>query len=66
VERYGERCWELDALNPNTLRAILRREIEARIERTQWDRDGLAEVAETESLTTVLSNWQAILNQGSE
>ena len=27
VKNYGKRCWELDAMDPNDLRACVRREI---------------------------------------
>jgi hypothetical protein len=35
-ENYGRRCWELDAMNPNILRARLREEISRRIDMEAW------------------------------
>jgi hypothetical protein len=66
VACYGRDCWELDALNPNTLRDVLRQEIIALIDAAPWNHDGDIEAVEAESLTTVLTEWQSILNQGQE
>jgi len=65
VARYGTDCWELDALNPNTLRQVLDQEIIALIDPAAWSRDGEIEAVEAESLTNVLTEWQSILNQRS-
>ena len=37
VERYGRRCWELDAMSPAVLRERVREAIEARIEPNSWN-----------------------------
>ena len=34
---YGDRCWKLDAMDPNDLRALVEREIEALIDRPLWE-----------------------------
>ena len=57
VDNYGTRCWELDALDPNTLRDIVREAIEAEIEPEAWDRCATIERAERESLRSVLDSW---------
>ena len=57
VDEYGERCWELDALNPNVLRDRARGAIESQLNRTAWDRSMAAEAAEAESLRSVLDGW---------
>jgi hypothetical protein len=58
---YGTKCWELDALDTNTLREIVQRAIEDEIfEREAWDRCAGVERAERESLRTVLDNWEAL------
>jgi hypothetical protein len=36
-KRNGTRCWELDALDPRTLRDILKREVEALIDWDAWN-----------------------------
>jgi hypothetical protein len=58
VRNYGDRCWELDALDPNTLRALVEKAIRAEIEPIAWHRCAVVEKAEQESLRTVLDNWK--------
>ena len=57
VKNYGKRCWELDALDPNDLRARVDREILKEIEPTAWDRCKAVEAAEQESLVSVMTAW---------
>jgi hypothetical protein len=59
-ERWGAKCWELDALNPVILRERTRRLIQARIEPEAWDRAATAERAETESLSSILNAWPGV------
>jgi hypothetical protein len=59
VRNFGERCWELDALDPNDLRALVDEAIQKEIEPTAWKRcTDVDEKAERESLRTVLDSWQ--------
>jgi hypothetical protein len=57
VANYGNRCWELDAMDPNDLRARVEAEIQSRIEPIAWQRCEVVNAAECESLRTVLDNW---------
>ena len=57
VRNYGDRCWELDALDPNALRALVRKAIRREIEPNAWKRCAVVEKAERESLRHVLENW---------
>ena len=57
VENYGKRCWELDALDPNELRACVEIEILKHIEPIAWERCKVTEAAERKSLQTFLSGW---------
>jgi hypothetical protein len=59
VERYGTRCWELDAMHPNELRERVRQSIEAEIEPEAWARCEQAQAAEQESLESLLDRWTA-------
>jgi hypothetical protein len=59
VKRYGQRCWELDAMDPNALRARVDQEIRANIEPKAWERCAIVDAAERESLRHVLDRWQA-------
>jgi hypothetical protein len=54
---YGDRCWELDAMNPNDLRRRLRSEIIRRIDLDAWAHCQTAEAAERESLNTYVNAW---------
>jgi hypothetical protein len=59
VANYGERCWELDAMDPNDLRDCVEREIKALIEPVAWKRCEVVNKAEQESLRTILDSWGA-------
>jgi hypothetical protein len=58
VERYAKKCWELDALDPNDLRALVEEEIRDQIEPDAWERCAVTERAERESIEAVLSKWK--------
>jgi hypothetical protein len=54
VKNFGNHCWELDALDPNNLRARVEQEITGWIEPVAWERCKVVERAEQESLSTIL------------
>jgi hypothetical protein len=54
---YGDRCWELDAMDPNDLRNCVKREIVKLIKPVAWQRCEVVNEAEQESLRTVLDQW---------
>jgi hypothetical protein len=56
-ERYGEHCWELDALSPPLMRARVEQAIVNVIDWARWEQAALAEVADTESLAQILDAW---------
>jgi hypothetical protein len=56
---YGDRCWELDAMDPNDLRDCVEREIKRWIEPAAWARCETVNRAEQDSLRTILEKWQA-------
>lgn len=58
VPRYGRHCWELDAPDPNILRARVEAAIREYVDWPIWERCALAEQAERRSLTDVMSAWQ--------
>jgi hypothetical protein len=58
VRNFGHRCWELDAMDPNDLRALVEREIKKLIEPVAWKRCEVINKAEQESLRTVLNGWR--------
>jgi hypothetical protein len=55
---YGQLCWELDAMDPNDLRARVEEEIQRHIEPEAWERCRIVDEAERESLRHVLDRWQ--------
>jgi hypothetical protein len=59
ARNFGDRCWELDALDPNALRDTVRAKIEAEIEPKAWARCDTVNQAEQESLRHVLDRWKA-------
>jgi hypothetical protein len=58
VRHYGDQCCELDAMDPNDLRACVEREIKAEIEPIAWARCQVVQKAEQESLRSVLDSWK--------
>jgi hypothetical protein len=64
-DRYGDRCWELDALSPVILRERTRLHIIERIDPDAWGRADTAERAEIESLSTILNAWPGVRSGGS-
>ncbi|HMF22514.1 MAG TPA: hypothetical protein VKG24_10355 [Pseudolabrys sp.] len=57
VRNYGNRCWELDAMDPNDLRACVKREIKKLIEPVAWKRCEIVNKAEQDSLRGILQKW---------
>jgi len=62
VERYGAQCWELDALNPNTLRDKVDAAIVALIDRAAWAVCQQTEQAQRETFKTVLTAMKRGVN----
>ena len=59
VRRYGQRCFELDALDPNVLRGRVEHFIRSRIDFDAWNRCKAVEQAEHRSLIEVMQTWRA-------
>jgi len=57
TERFGERCWELDAMDPRDLRDCVEEAIKELIEPKAWRRCEIVNKAEQKSLKTVIGNW---------
>ena len=57
IENFGDRCWEIDALDPNILRARVEEEISSLIELEAWERCEVINRAESNSLRHVLAAW---------
>jgi hypothetical protein len=57
TSNYGDQCWELDAMDPNDLRACVEAAIMELIEPVAWERCMQVNKAEQESLKTILAGW---------
>jgi hypothetical protein len=57
VANHGKRCWEVDALDPNVLRACVKKAIKSLIEPVAWRRCEIVNAAERDSLCEVLTKW---------
>jgi hypothetical protein len=53
VRNYGNRGWELDAMDPNDLRDRVKEQIESFIDPAAWERHQLAEAAEIETVKII-------------
>jgi hypothetical protein len=62
--RHGDRCWELDAMDPRDLRDCVEGEIKGLIEPAAWARCEIVNQAEQESLKTILAKWRASSAKG--
>jgi hypothetical protein len=58
VANYGDRCWEIDAMDPNDLRDCVEEEIKELIEPVAWMRCEAVNRVEQESLRHVLDQWK--------
>lgn len=63
VPRYGDRCWELDALDPNILRDRIDQAIREFIDWDEWNRCMAVETQERRSLRDVVDSWKKALQQ---
>ena len=60
LQNYGLRCWELDALSPVILRQRIEDEILSLLDLEAWDHAVEVEVAERDSMSSILGDWQSI------
>jgi hypothetical protein len=64
LRHYGEQCAELDAVDPPTLRARVREEVLAHIDKDEWARGLDIEAEELAHIDAVRDRIVAILNGG--
>ncbi len=57
VDRYGQTCCELDALNPNVLRGLVEDAIVARLDREAWDRAEDIQAVEMASIADFIRSY---------
>lgn len=58
VSRYGLKCWELDAIDPNDLRSRVQEQIETRLNLLKWEHAKAIEAAEMESMREFHATWK--------
>ena len=61
VERYGQKCWELDAIDPVVLRQRVREQIETRLDLIAWERAKEIETVEVASMKRFHRAWERSL-----
>jgi hypothetical protein len=64
VKNFGNRCWELDALDPNDLRARVETEILKHVEPEAWLRCKVVERAEQDKMMARCGRVDSNLPQG--
>ena len=62
VSRYGEKCWELDALSPTTLRQRVEAEIKGMLDVDVWDRSLMIEKAEVAAFQHYRESWKSSIS----
>ena len=66
LNHYGERCHELDALNPVILRSRIENEIKMRLDLDAWNHAIQIEAAEIDSMNHLMKHWPGISGQAKE
>jgi hypothetical protein len=66
IRNYGEKCWELAAMDPRVLRNCVEREIRKLIEPKAWALCEAVNEAELDSLKSVIGNWAALTKRRSQ
>ena len=64
ASKFGEKAWELDAMNPNDLRARVESAIKAQIDMDKWNHSLRIEQAEIESMEEFHRQWRATARGG--
>ena len=60
ISNHGDRCWELDAMDPRALRNLVEGEINSLIDRDLWGQQEAHEAREKTSLEAMLRWWGGI------
>lgn len=61
VEKFGEECWELDALDPDVLEKLIRDSVEPLINRRRWNTAKTDEDSSKDDLRLVAQQWNDIV-----
>lgn len=61
IARYGRESWELDALDPPTIRALIEGEIEDLRDQEKWNASLEKQESEREDLTSTADRWNEVV-----
>ena len=61
VGLYGFSCWELDALDPETITALIQTEIESLVDVDAWEEADAAQQTEREKIRWVARHWYEVM-----
>ena len=62
VRKFGQRCWEVDALSPPVLRDRLDEAIADTLDLDAWNHAVRIEQAERDSMQSILGNWKKTIS----
>lgn len=62
IAEFGNESWELDALDPATLAELIRGEIEALIERDEWEASTQTELDGRENLRDIARHYDSVVD----
>ncbi len=62
VNKYGDESWELDALEPKVLIALIKKEVKKLRDQKLWDEYVVQEEKEKETLKLVSGDWQTAVD----
>jgi len=57
---YGEESWELDALEPSFIEALIREHVEAERDTGRWDKAVAEQESERENISDVIERWDEL------
>lgn len=58
--RFGDKCWELDALDPNVINELIESQIKGEIDQDIWDETDRIENEGRKYLKMLYGNWPAV------
>ena len=59
LDRFGNESWELDALSPSVIDALIQEEIKAVVNEDEWERAIAKEAGERDALQALARSWRA-------
>ena len=63
IQRFGTESWELDALEPSVLVALIQAEVATMVDEDAWALGEYADAAERDRMQTVAWRWDDIVDR---